>query len=185
MNNQTNNIPSNNSPFVGDEKPTNNINYQQNINPAPISLAGPQQQIPYTQPPNSLNLNYNNYQRQVPIYQGQQAYMQPVQPGQLSYAQIPQTIREPNQVAVLVNPVNVGFIGDPPIHSFRTICPHCNKYVYTLTEYQNNSMVWLICILLFFFTAFFCCCAFCINGIKDVVHRCPACSKVIGIHRFN
>ena len=105
--------------------------------------------------------------------------VQPIQPQQSAYTQIPQTMRDQNQVVVLVNPVNPAFIANPPRHSFRTVCPNCNKLVNTEVEFENNSMVWLLCFLLFFFTVFFCCIAFCITSIKDVSHRCPVCKQVI------
>ena len=157
------------------EKPTNNIQnnpYQyQNNGAAPI---GAPQTIAYTQQQNPPNHNYN---QNVQIYQGQQPYIQPVQP---AYAQIPQTIREPNQVVVLVNPGYIG--GNPPRHSFRMVCPNCNKAVDTVIDYESNSYVWLLCFLLFLFTACLCCIPFCIDSIKDVVHRCPICNKEIARH---
>ena len=157
------------------EKPINNIpnnQYQyQNNGAAPI---GNPQNIPYVQPQNPSIQNYN---QNAQIYQGQQAYVQPIQP---TYIQIPQTIREPNQVIVLANPGYIG--GNPPRHSFRTVCPNCNKVVDTVIEYESNSYVWLLCFLLFLFTVFFCCIPFCIDSIKDVVHHCPVCNKVIARH---
>ena len=187
------------------EKPYNNFPYNNNVNnstfqnndPAPI---GGQKAIPYAEPYNSSNQNYN---QNFPNYQGQQAYTQPIQQAQPlqnfqpvqnyqpiqnfqtvqqvqpSYTQIPQTIREQNQVVVLVNQVNPGLISNPPRYSFRTVCPSCNKVVDTRIEYENNWVVWLICFFLFLFTFFFCCIPFCISSIKDVVHRCPMCNRVI------
>ena len=199
------------------EKPYNNFPYNNNLNnskyqsndPAPI--VGPKT-IPYAQPSNSSNQNYNqNY----PNYQGQQAYTQPIQQAQSlqniqpvqnyqpiqnfqtvqqvqpiqqvqpSYTQIPQSFREQKQVVVLVNQVNPGLISNPPRYSFRTVCPSCNNVVDTRIEYENNGFVWLLCLFLFFFTIFLCCIPFCINSIKDVVHRCPMCNRVIAHNKLN
>ena len=196
MEKPSNNFPNNNNFSAVGANILNNNSYQNNV-PAPI---GGHQTIPYAQPNYSSNQNYNqNY----PNYQGQQAYIQPnqqaqpfqnfqpvqnyqpiqnsqvVQQVQPPYTQIPQTIREQQQVVVLVNQVNPGLINNPPRYSFRTVCPSCNKVVDTHIEYENNWVVWLACFLLFFFTLFFCCIPFCISSIKDVVHRCPMCNRVI------
>ena len=169
MEKPTNNIPNNVS-----EKGINAINYNpyQNNVAAPIGVP---QTIAYAQPPNLSNQNYN---QNVPISQGQQVYLQPVQP---AYVQIPQTNREQNQVIVLVNPGYIG--GNPPRNSFITVCPHCKETVNTIINYKSNSYVWLLCFLLFLFTVFLCCIPFCIDSIKDVVHYYPRCNRVIAIHK--
>ena len=176
MDKPSNNIPNNISPSV------EGINNSQNQNDSPAPV-GAIQTIPYTQSSNPPNQIYN---QNVPIYQGQKAYNnQQAQPFQTGYTQIPQTIRQQNQVVVLANPVNPGYTGNPPRHSFRTVCPNCNKEVITNIEYETNLWVWLICIFLFFFTVCLWCIPFCINSIKDVAHYCPICNRVIAIHKEN
>ena len=182
------------------------VPYQSNNAAAPI---GDQLAIQNNQTPNFPNQGFGYSGNNNPINQEQQFYIKPVQqiespqqfqpvqpvqpaqpfqtaqpvqlnqPQQSAYSQIPQTMRDQNQVVVLVNPINQAFIANPPRHSFSTVCPNCNKVVNTEVEFENNGYVWLVCLLLFCFTAFFCCIAFCINSLKDVSHRCPICKNVI------
>merc|ERR1711953_189307 len=62
-----------------------------------------------------------------------------------------------------------------------TVCPHCSQTVTTKTEYKNGLATWLICGGCALFGCWLGCCLipFCVNDMKDVVHECPKCGKVI------
>merc|ERR1711962_1994795 len=62
-----------------------------------------------------------------------------------------------------------------------TVCPHCNQSVTTKVEYKNGLATWLICGGCAIFGCWLGCCLipFCVNDMKDVVHECPRCGKVI------
>uniref|UniRef100_A0A0B6ZZV9 LITAF domain-containing protein n=1 Tax=Arion vulgaris TaxID=1028688 RepID=A0A0B6ZZV9_9EUPU len=73
------------------------------------------------------------------------------------------------------------------IQTFREVpvrmrCPHCSADVVTAIEYETGTFAWVICMLLFVFGCFLFCCLlpFCVDGCKDVVHKCPNCHQQIG-----
>lgn len=66
----------------------------------------------------------------------------------------------------------------------RVICPFCHAEVVTSTYYENGTLTWLACFFIFLFFPLGCCLIpFCMDGLKDVVHRCPNCHVEVG--RFN
>ncbi|ORX43499.1 hypothetical protein BCR36DRAFT_415519 [Piromyces finnis] len=65
-----------------------------------------------------------------------------------------------------------------PRHPTKMYCPNCKKTVNTSVQYEDNVLIWCLCIILFLFT-FLCCIPFCIEDLKDVVHYCPICRREI------
>ncbi|XP_060564454.1 LITAF domain-containing protein-like [Ruditapes philippinarum] len=63
----------------------------------------------------------------------------------------------------------------------RLNCQFCHADVITSTEYEPGTLTWLACFLIFLFFPLGCCLIpFCIDGTKDVVHRCPNCGVEVG-----
>jgi len=89
-----------------------------------------------------------------------------------AYTEKATTPSAPQEVVIMVNSNQV------PRHSAKLRCPHCNKTVDTVVQYEDNALVWVLCIILFIFT-FLCCIPFCINDLKDAVHYCPICKNEI------
>lgn len=62
----------------------------------------------------------------------------------------------------------------------RAMCPHCGVEVLTVINRVSGKFAYLSCIVLGLLT--FCCCIpFCVDGFKDVEHKCPRCSNTIAI----
>ncbi|ORY46282.1 hypothetical protein LY90DRAFT_703412 [Neocallimastix californiae] len=76
------------------------------------------------------------------------------------------------EVVLMINETQV------PRSSFKMRCPHCNKTVDTEVQFEDNVLVWALCIILFIFTCL-CCIPFCISDLKDAVHYCPICRNEI------
>ncbi|KAL6621161.1 LITAF-like zinc ribbon domain-containing protein [Neocallimastix sp. 'constans'] len=76
---------------------------------------------------------------------------------------------------------NKPILGEPEIPKtpFLVKCPHCNTDVRTVIKYENNEIVYLLCIVLCIVSCIFSFIPFLINGIKDCVHYCPYCKREI------
>ncbi|CAI2357725.1 unnamed protein product [Caenorhabditis sp. 36 PRJEB53466] len=63
-------------------------------------------------------------------------------------------------------------------------CPYCRQDIVTHTKPVYGLLTWILFAALFLFGCW-CCCflPFCVRSCKDVVHRCPNCRAMIGIHR--
>merc|ERR1712080_324386 len=65
-------------------------------------------------------------------------------------------------------------------------CPFCQAHITTATSSRSGGAVWLTCLGIIFFTGGACLpCAFipfCIDDMKDQVHSCPNCGKVVGTY---
>merc|ERR550517_179279 len=65
-------------------------------------------------------------------------------------------------------------------------CPFCQAHITTATSSRSGGAVWLTCLGITFLTGGFCFpCAFipfCIEDMKDQVHSCPNCGKVVGTY---
>ena len=61
------------------------------------------------------------------------------------------------------------------------ICPYCHQPIITRLEKRNGAVVWLASFGLCFFGCVLGCCLvpFCVNGIKDTIHYCPNCNRMI------
>ncbi|OUM66916.1 hypothetical protein PIROE2DRAFT_5774 [Piromyces sp. E2] len=91
--------------------------------------------------------------------------------------------QQQGQVFIVVDPTaqkNTSYIlNSIPRWSMQTVCPNCNKQVYTKIQYENNAIIFLLCIVLCFFT---CICGIIplfFNSLKDCVHYCPNCGREI------
>jgi len=76
------------------------------------------------------------------------------------------------EVILMINETQV------PRQSFKMKCPHCNKTVDTVIQFEDNVLVWGLCVILFIYTCL-CCIPFCITELKDAVHYCPICRNEI------
>jgi len=66
----------------------------------------------------------------------------------------------------------------------RVTCQFCHADVVTSIYYENGTLVWLACFFIFLFFPLGCCLIpFCMDNMKDVVHRCPSCHQQVG--RYN
>lgn len=65
------------------------------------------------------------------------------------------------------------------------VCPACHATVSTSTVYKPGAMCILLCVVLCLFGLVLGCCLipFCIDSVKDVIHKCPNCGAVIA--RYN
>ncbi|TRZ04276.1 hypothetical protein DNTS_003228 [Danionella cerebrum] len=72
--------------------------------------------------------------------------------------------------------------GSVPVQVF---CHACTQNVITRIEYSSGTLTWLSCAGLAIFGCIYGCCLipFCLESLKDVVHRCPNCSTALGVHR--
>lgn len=64
-------------------------------------------------------------------------------------------------------------------------CPVCTQNVITRMEHTSGALAWLSCAGLAIFGCFYGCCLipFCVDSLKDVIHHCPNCSSVLGVHK--
>ncbi|CAG8449796.1 1913_t:CDS:2 [Diversispora eburnea] len=63
-----------------------------------------------------------------------------------------------------------------------TICPHCKQIVLSSTKFKSGSATYLtsLTLLVLGLTSWGCCLIpFCVNNLKDCVHSCPKCGKVM------
>ncbi|XP_045576493.1 lipopolysaccharide-induced tumor necrosis factor-alpha factor homolog isoform X1 [Salmo salar] len=117
-----------------------------------------------------------------PAYTKSAQYPYPTQP----YSQIYQpTAHSTTSPIVSVQTIYVqpGVVfGDLPV---QTHCPACAQMVITRLEHTSGTMAWLTCAGLFIFGCIYGCCLlpFCVDGLKDVTHRCPNCNNVLGEHK--
>ncbi|KAA3676634.1 lipopolysaccharide-induced tumor necrosis factor-alpha factor [Paragonimus westermani] len=67
----------------------------------------------------------------------------------------------------------------------RLQCPYCLEDIITLTEYHPGVCTYLSSVGLCVIGCPFGCCLipFCLNDLKDVVHRCPSCSHVVATYK--
>ncbi|KAK6973510.1 cell death-inducing p53-target protein 1 [Biomphalaria glabrata] len=89
------------------------------------------------------------------------------------------------QTTVIVQPMNMPLPGA----NFRfmqfpayIVCQHCQATVTTSTEYTTGLLTWAVAGVICLFGLWLGCCLipFCIDGTKDVIHRCPNCKQVVG-----
>ena len=99
---------------------------------------------------------------------------------QPSYAQQPQ-INTTTTTVVMQQPtvVRQPVFRDMPV---TMICNHCHATITTSTDFVSGACAWLACLGLFFIGCSGGCCLipFCVDGCKDVEHRCPNCQKIVG-----
>lgn len=129
------------------------------------------QGVTYTQPQ-----GYSH--PQTASYQANYSNAPPVPPGY--------PVGPPGQTVVVHSaPIYVtqNVFGEVPI---QTTCPKCQSQVMTQIDYETGTLTWIVVATLFglgfaIIVTWFCCCIpFCIDSLKDVVHKCPNCHTVIG-----
>ena len=99
---------------------------------------------------------------------------------QPSYAQQPQ-MNTTTTTVVMQQPTVVGqpIFRDSPV---TMVCSACHATITTSTYFTAGACTWLACLGLFFIGCSGGCCLipFCVDGCKDVEHRCPNCQKIVG-----
>merc|ERR1711962_1202201 len=123
-------------------------------------------------------------QQGFPIQQGQ-GYAPPPQQG---YGPPPQQGFPPPktvQVTVQGNVAQTGLLRFNQ-NPMTMTCPFCQAHITTATSSRSGGAVWLTRLGITFLTGGFCFpCAFipfCIEDMKDQVHSCPNCGKVVGTY---
>merc|ERR1712133_96763 len=125
-----------------------------------------------------------------PPYQGyvpapQQGF--PIQQGQ-GYGPPPQQGFPPTQTVQVTVQGNVPQTGLLRFNQnpMTMTCPFCQAHITTATSSRSGGPVWPTCLGNTFLTGGFCFpCAFipfCIDDMKDQVHSCPNCGKVVGTY---
>ncbi|XP_057313883.1 cell death-inducing p53-target protein 1 homolog [Hydractinia symbiolongicarpus] len=101
-------------------------------------------------------------------------------PPQQGYGQAQQTTIITTQPTVIAGGV-LRFSEFP----MQITCPHCQAQVVTTCNYVDGTAVWVIALLICLFGGWVGCCLipFCINGLKDVNHICPNCTRMVGCYR--
>ena len=69
--------------------------------------------------------------------------------------------------------------------SMMCVCPSCHSTITTTTVYETGTLCWVICLIMLLFGLWLGCCLipFCVDGCKDVVHKCPNCNALIGRYK--
>ncbi|KAA0192487.1 Lipopolysaccharide-induced tumor necrosis factor-alpha factor [Fasciolopsis buskii] len=85
-------------------------------------------------------------------------------------------------VPVLTEPEELLDLGSMPS---LTYCEHCHEKAITEVSYHTGRITWVVCGVVALMGGILGCCLipFCVNNCKDVVHRCPQCTEIIGVHR--
>ncbi|THD26096.1 Lipopolysaccharide-induced tumor necrosis factor-alpha factor [Fasciola hepatica] len=85
-------------------------------------------------------------------------------------------------VPVTTEPLEILDMGQEPAFTY---CDHCHEKGITKLSYQTGQMTWVLCGVVAVLGGVLGCCLipFCVNSCKDVVHRCPQCDEVIGVHK--
>ncbi|ULT80363.1 hypothetical protein L5515_016619 [Caenorhabditis briggsae] len=69
-------------------------------------------------------------------------------------------------------------------HATKLQCPYCRTDVVTRTKSVYGLLTWIFFAALFLFGCWCCCFVpFCLRSCKDIIHTCPNCRAMIGIHR--
>ncbi len=84
----------------------------------------------------------------------------------------------PTSQTVIVAPT---VFDSAPVH---LRCLNCQRDVVTSVRYENGMLTWLLVLLLFLLGFCLCSCIpCCMTATKDVVHTCPNCKFVCGVHK--
>lgn len=70
------------------------------------------------------------------------------------------------------------------IESSMIKCPHCGKDGPTIIDHKTGVITYLSCITIAALGFLFGCCLipFCVNSLKDVVHKCSSCRQVVATY---
>lgn len=100
--------------------------------------------------------------------------VQPVMQGQASGTTIIHT--QPTQLLV-----GMRFFENP----VAMTCPYCQASIVTATTYEPGSLTWIACGGVALMGGWLGCCLipFCIDALKDVLHKCPNCKQQVGVYR--
>ncbi|CAG8556245.1 1926_t:CDS:2 [Acaulospora morrowiae] len=104
-----------------------------------------------------------------------------------SYSAIPTPVYTPPSQQTQSSPETVVLTAAIPLNNLRaepavTTCPHCNHVVLSSTDFRAGSATWLSSFALFLFgiTSWGCCLfPFCISDLKDCIHSCPNCGRIM------
>merc|ERR1719203_15094 len=181
--------------------PPKNYPQQPQNDPSPSQIYPPPSQI-YPPPPHGYSppsVNYppppQNYPPPIQNYPpSAQNYPPPPQnyppppitnqPASQSYPAPAQGTPSPSNDTV--QQVIVQTIQPPDLgHRPTTLtCPNCQNQVTTTIESEPSAITWIACGLLCFAGLWCCSCVpFCIDSLKNVTHKCPSCSKVMGKYK--
>ena len=70
-------------------------------------------------------------------------------------------------------------------HPASLTCQHCNAAVVTRTRAETGTITWVSAGAMVLFGLWLGCCLipFCIDDLKDTVHECPNCNRVIDVYK--
>ncbi|XP_076845567.1 uncharacterized protein LOC143490896 [Brachyhypopomus gauderio] len=109
--------------------------------------------------------------------------MQPMQPSVtvVQAGSTPAVIRTVQSTGPGTNPTVVMSPKDVPV---QMNCPYCQQQVITVTKPIPGALTWILFATLFIFLLWpFCLVPFCVHSCNDMEHRCPACQRVLYLHR--
>ena len=63
-------------------------------------------------------------------------------------------------------------------------CPNCQRDVITNLSYETGLLTWIVVAMMFLLGFWICCwIPFFKNELKDVIHTCPNCQYMCGVHK--
>ena len=87
----------------------------------------------------------------------------------------PPSVTTPFVTNFVITHVNYGLVPQ------AVTCPHCRQSVVTEIEPESGILTWIIFGVLFLLLCWLCCwIPFCVDGCKDVRHKCPNCKAILG-----
>ncbi|KAI9363026.1 LITAF-like zinc ribbon domain-containing protein [Zopfochytrium polystomum] len=147
----------------------------------PMSATFPPHQQPLHDKPNMGTVPAGQPQF---YYQAQPGYAIPGQPMPVVMTTQPMVSGQPimtTNPVVLVQPQMTVFFGKVPQD---IVCPNCGQPGNSDVTFESGNLTYISAGVLFCVGCWLCCCIpFCMNDMKDAIHRCPNCKTVVGMSK--